>query len=253
MDQENLKFDDEALRQALRRSMPADAAPAQLRQRIQQTLADFLDGEPLRLPQAPAPVPGLAQRFLHGRRLAIAASILGLAGGVAIFHFVGGDDSITGNAAVRQLQPVAFSLAQRHDGYYQDPIKARAHTPVVTREHLTAADAELARRWGRPVPLEEFVRAGWEFHGADDCHLGSAKGTHLSFLRQNQTLSVFLLPASVAGGLPDGTRYASMADGHPVAGMLIGRSLICLVGRSTDGSLTADQLADLLDQVIATK
>lgn len=254
MSEPDAQFDDPALKLALRRAIPAAACPEALRARIQQAADDLAAPEPLRLPQTPA-APRSPLRFLHAHRMAIAASILGLAGGMALFNFTGNtyDElaAIDTDAAI--LQPVAYSLASQHAGMSDDPILMQNHAQATAERNLAAVNADLQRQLGKSLPLNPFAAAGWKFHGADDCRLENCTGTHLVFLRPNQSISMFILPSQAAGNLANGRLY-TMTTGHkPVAATVRGRWLICLVGASTDGSLKADHLATLLKQILPTR
>lgn len=248
------QFDDPALKLALRRAIPTVSCPEALRARIQQAADDLAAPEPLRLPQTPA-APLSPLRFLHAHRMAIAASILGLAGGMALFNFTGNPSeelaSIDADASV--LQPVAYSLATQHAGMSDDPILMRNHAHATAERNLPAVSANLQRQLGRPLPLDTFAAAGWQFHGADDCRLANCSGTHLVFLRPGQSVSMFILPAEAADKLADGRLYTLTTGDKPVAAAVRGRWLICLVGASTDGSLKADTLAAMLKQLLSAR
>ncbi len=248
------QFDDPALKLALRRAIPAATCPEALRARIQQAADELAAPEPLRLPQTPA-TPRSPLRFLHAHRMAIAASILGLAGGMALFNFAGNSSeelaAIDTDASV--LQPVAYSLAQQHSGMSDDPMLIQNHAQATAERNLAAASEIVQKQLGRPLPFDTFTAAGWQFHGADACRLDNSSGTHLIFGRPGQSVSMFILPAQAAGHFADGHLYTMTTGQKPVAAAIRGRWLICLVGASTDGSLKADHLANLLKQLLPTQ
>lgn len=248
----NEQFDDPALKQALRRAIPAMTCPQALRDRIQQA-ADDIASESLRLPMTSATAPRSAARFLRAHRLAIAASILGLAGGMALFRYAGDDTAEFPGTDASALQPVAYSLATQDAALSGDPTQIQHHAPALSQDNLVAANQSLQRQTGQSLPLGALAAAGWEFHGVDDCRLGNFRGTHLVFLRPKQNISVFILPAQAAGNLADGRLYTMTTGRKPVAAAVRGPWLICLVGASTDGSLTADHLGNLLTQIIPSR
>jgi hypothetical protein len=64
-----------------------------------------------------------------------------------------------------------------------------------------------------------------------------------------QFVSVFSLPASFVQGADRGCDYCQANDKHAMAGFVTPSAFYCVVGSSSDGTVTIDNVRNLRDQL----
>ena len=152
--------------------------------------------------------------------------------------------------------PIAQGLVESHDrcSKYAD------HNvyPELSRDDFAAVRQRLERRLGFPVlagSVEEALgRSGWRFKGAAVCKVGGLETAHLVFVRDGQAISIFSLPPRTCresdGGQP--RECEDPNPDHPVAVFVWSDGAHCVVGSSTDRSLSVDQVRAVLEHLRPT-
>lgn len=267
MDPTGHNFQDDNLRQALRRAFPAEQAPPALRKRVAALLQDPVmcdvdtdRPEPVALTQPagpivssdPIPLPTVAWfgNLFHGaRRVALAASFAGLAMGIALFVTLQNSNSVLQPSGPQYVDAVPVSpfvqaAVVRHDEILKpaDPTRASA----ASLRPLPQLRSELQEQQ-LPVPDADFSPHGWQLVGGQSWRNGNATVAQICYRRGNETLSVFIAPRDAQGRrTPMST--ANLQD-HIVATRETPAANLCVVGHSPDNKLTpaeVDRLADLL-------
>lgn len=108
------------------------------------------------------------------------------------------------------------------------------------------ADTDIAEamraRLSHAVLMARPADPGWAFRGAAICHVGSMPSGHLVFARGEQAISIFSLPASAAPRLHDGDDARATAKGHPIVAFARDGAIFCLVGSDPSGGISTDDL-----------
>ncbi|HEY7117324.1 MAG TPA: hypothetical protein VH475_12095 [Tepidisphaeraceae bacterium] len=228
-------FDDPALKAALRRVLGQDAAPPALRDRIRAiTVTTPGVGESPATVRHDAPIPLFRRQWF---RTTAAAAVLLIGLGVLAFQILNPNKPGKGYAFPN-------SLYKAMDNAHQARLSGSASPDAVTA--LASANA-LASQLGRPVFAPDLSKDGWSFQGAAVRKVGGEQAAQLFFTKGKSSLSVFSLPASAVPQASDGSTYAVTFSGTPIAGIVSGKGLYCIVGTSPDGSLQVDEVKRLLD------
>lgn len=256
-------FDDPGLKAAVRRAWGHERAPEALRAKVMPLASNTSrNGE-----SAPAVIgtiqPSWWQRPSLRYGFAAAAMILvgfGIAYRLDDTPFgrdpVGGGVSGTEVSFVSTVPgPIAQGLRDSHDRCSKYP----NHNvyPEISRDDYAAMRQRLERHLGFPVlagNVEEALgRNRWNFKGAAVCKVGNVDAAHLVFVRDGKAISIFSLP-------PDSCRHAGRNShecedpnpDHPVAVFVWSDGVHCVVGSSTDRSLSVDQVRSVLEHLRPT-
>ena len=230
-------FNDPALRAALRRAWSDEKAPPELRQRItalapRQAAPARRHVDPLSL-RLRSPLYGLA-----------AAAVFVLAVGMVFNAWTGGRGGPDrAPRAIALPATSADALFASHDAW----TKSRGHrVPGSTSGSFEVVSQQLHKRLGFPVLAADLP--GWKFDGAAVSNVANTKSAQLFFDSDGkQFVSVFSLPASFIQGVAPGCDYCQANDKHAMAGFATPSGFYCVVGSSTDGSLTLDNIRILRD------
>jgi hypothetical protein len=149
-------------------------------------------------------------------------------------------------------QPVAHDLLESHDRC----TKYLDHNayPDLTRDDFATMRQRLEKRLGFPVlagNVEEALgRNGWKFKGAAVCKVGDVDAAHLVFVRDGQAISIFSLPRGTCRS-PDGDPHEvdDANPDHPIAVFVWSDGVHCVLGSSTDRSLSVDQVRSVLEHL----
>ena len=151
--------------------------------------------------------------------------------------------------------PIAAGLLESHDrcSKYAD----HNAFPALTPDNFAAMRLKLEETLGFPVlagNVEEALgRNGWQFKGAAVCKVGDVSAAHLVFVRNAQAISIFSLPpSSCRHAGRSATECEDANPDHPVAVFVWSDGVHCVVGSSTDRSLSVDQVRSVLEQLRPT-
>jgi hypothetical protein len=231
-------FNDPALRAAVRRVWSDERAPLELRQRITALV--------------PRQAAGPARSQVDPLSLRIRSTLYGLAA-AAVFVFAVGIvfNDWTGGRGGPDRAPRAIALPASsadalfasHDAWAKSP---GHRIPGSTSGNFATVGQQLHKRLGFPVLAADLP--GWKFDGAAVSNVANAKSGQLFFdSNGKQFASVFSLPASFVQGVAQGCDYCQANDKHAMAGFATPNGFYCVVGSSTDGTLTIDDVRILRD------
>ena len=151
--------------------------------------------------------------------------------------------------------PIAAGLLESHDRCS----KYDSHNafPALTPDNFAAMRRKLEETLGFPVlagDVEEALgRNGWQFKGAAVCKVGDVNAAHLVFVRNGQAISIFSLPPwSCRHAGPNATECEDANPDHPVAVFVWSDGVHCVVGSSTDRSLSVDEVRTVLEHLRPT-
>lgn len=246
MDESEVKpFDDPALKAAVKRAWALERAPLDLAGRARTAMRQAV----------PMDDPAAASWRLPRWTAYAAAALILLVVGLSVFVL---NDAATpirpgdGFAAANVL-PAAYltGLVQRHDAC-RDNYTGRHHNLKCDKGDFQQIAAQLEAEMHGPVLVIDPRQDGWNFHGAAMCPVPVKRGaavesrraSHLLFDREGrQSLSVISVPFEGSCRAKPGETFVDDAgQNHLVVGFLDNNELHCLIGHSTDGSLTRDDL-----------
>lgn len=238
---EDQSFDDPGLKAAIRRVWGQERAPSALRGRL------LVAGGEAVVQEAPA---SRASWRLRRRTLGLAmAAMVLLAIGIGFQFWRNTHDTHGASASVLPAS-LANELVARHD----DCCAAKDHhMPGLSRDNFTFIGQQLHQKLGFPI-LAARLPGPWDFHGASICPVGNTPSGHLVFEKTGKQggaefVSVFSLPRGfVDDHCPSGDS-AQIDNQHPMAAFVTLAGFYCVVGSSTDGSLSLDQVRALRDQL----
>ena len=262
-------FDDPALKAAVARVWGAQRCPDAVRSRVMATVATVgrQDGEaretvaPRNDPRGagrtlvvipPTARPGFWQQPWLRYGLAAAATVL-LGFGIASRldnrdrYNLGGTE-VTFASTVPQ--DIARGMVDSHDrcSKYSD------HNAFPGVSDFAVVRRQLENRLGFPVlagDVEEALgRNGWQFKGAAVCKVGAVDAAHLVFVRNGQAISMFSLPpASCRHNGRTAHECEDANPDHPAAVFVWSDGVHCVVGSSTDRTLSVDQVRAVLEHL----
>jgi hypothetical protein len=216
-------FEDNKLKDAIRRAWKDDAAPPELIERVRNasSLSSSRAGD--------------RTRIVVWRSALAAAAVILISLAIIGYRTHGVAPRAT-VAAAALPKPLAEDLVERHDECcsHEDH-----HMPGIPRDDYAAIASVLAARLGWPV-LAASIGNDWSFKGASICPVGSQESAHLVFKRGNDDVSVFSLPAWVVPAADQNKSFDQTQTGHPIASFISGRGLFCIVCSSPNGSMTLD-------------
>ena len=261
-------FDDPGLMAAVRRAWGSEQAPQALRARVLALRSTGTEGRAL----APAVIGTIRPDTIRpswwqrpGLRYGLAAAAMVLLGFGIAYRL---DDTPFGRDRI-PLGPggtevtfastvppaVAQGLLESHDRCAKYP----DHNvyPDLSRDDFVAVRQRLERRLGFPVlagDVEQALgRGGWRFKGAAVCNVWNLEAAHLVFVRDRQAISIFSLPPSSCRHTSGEPRECEDPNpDHPVAVFVWSDGVHCVVGSSTDRSLSVDQVRAVLKHLSPT-
>jgi hypothetical protein len=241
MPEEFSSFNDPALRAAVRRVWADERAPIELRQRISALVPRQANA--LNLRRQVEPFSMRLRSALYGLA---AAAVFVFAVGIVFNDWTGG--SRGPNRAPRAIalpSSSADALFASHDTW----TKAPGHRiPGSLSGDLAHIGQDLHKRLGFPVLAADLP--GWKFDGALVGQVGNVKSAQLFFdTNGKQFVSVFSLPASFVQGVAPGCDYCQANDKHAMAGFVTPNAFYCVVGSSSDATMTLDSVRNLRDQL----
>ena len=249
MEHDDFQFDEPGLKGAVQRAWGGEQSPQRLRARVSRLIATAASVD-----QAPAPV-STWERW-QGRVYGLAAAavlILGI--GLLVLYYQGAFDGNVSRFA-SAAQPISLpsktampiSLAQSMVATHNSCGKLQDHRLVgdLPANSYRALSVKLTSDLGFPV-IARGLGPEWKFRGAGECSVGELRGSHLLFVRGNESISVFSLPSSCMMGIPPGAQFEGPVQGHPVAGFSRGGAVYAFVGSSPAASLTTEALTAIRD------
>ena len=236
-------FDDPGLKAALCRAWGNETAPRLLRERVATAMHTA----------SAAPEPGMAlwrwRSPLYG--LAAAAAVA-LAIGVEI-HFAHRTTPSSNAPIVIAANVLPTSLArdliQRHDECCDAVEHHGFDHHGVPGDDFAQVRRELHEKLGFPI-MSANLPQGWKFHGGSVCPVGKFLSGHLVFIHDDrQFVSLLSVPPAFLDGTDQKGDCSQVTDNHPIAGFVTPDGFYCVVGSSTDGSLSVEQVRDLRNRL----
>jgi hypothetical protein len=261
-------FDDPALKAAVKRAarlggdeIASSRAPASLRGAVKSLLAAELTAATAATgrtfdaahPDAdspnPEPTPSAGRRFVIGRDVgrvaAVAACVLLALGWLA--YQIRTEFFPPRRPALVASVPATYvqAIVRTHDncarrGAHETAVPGGDPEAAPLREKLTAE----ARVAASTVSLG----GDWQFKGAGLCQVDDRRAAHVSFVRRDDVVSIFSMPAPETCGYGE-EWYRETRDSHPVAGFRSADALYCVVGSGTQSEFTMAELEPLLQKV----
>jgi hypothetical protein len=271
-------FHDPALKASVRRVWGAETAPTALRERIQAMGIGAASARAADITPAPAVRQATwSWPLRHPRPLyGVAAAIMVVVGFTVAYQLdqppawksTSGAYVVsnpTGPAAVPpSTAPSALpaSLFQRladahvrcvgqpdHDGFKN-----------LSRDDFAGMGQRLQNQLGFSVlsaPIDSAKadgtgddRGAWNFRGAAACPVGQVAAAHLVFTRRGQAVSLFSLPRASCPQTRTGDVFVGDDPDHPTTVFVRPGGIHCVVGSSDDGSLSAKNLAPIVDRLV---
>lgn len=217
-------FEDAELKAAIRRAWRGDSAPPELIERIRIAAAE----------SGSAPNRFVGPLRPGGWRMAMAIAAVMLLGICLVGYRMSRVAPSAPAVAAVLPESLASELVATHDMCCGAPDH---HMPGLPRKDFDLIASVLTRRLGWPV-LAGSLGDDWTFKGASICPVGPNHSAHLVFKHDNANVSIFSLPASVLSGQAENVSYEQVEAGHPIASFTEHGGLFCVVGSSSDGSLT---------------
>ncbi len=248
--QDDEQFSDPSLRNALRRTLGNERAPAALREAVARSMNDGWQ-----LSEAEQPSTGSWsdrwERWHSVVYASIAACVMLFGIAFLVMSYLGYFDrqpSYAGRSVTRDVSPaLADAMVARHTACG----KLHDHH-LIAGDDIPMLKIKLEAQLGYPVAVV-MPGNGWIFKGAGRCDVGETPAAHLLFERGTQEVSVFSLPAAAVRPVSTDTRfYQSECNGCPLASAVHGAAMYAAVGSSTDGSLTLYDVITIRDQFIAS-
>jgi hypothetical protein len=247
-----------AVKAAAKRSWGCERAPASLCQCVQQLMRS-----------SPTSMNGGTSLRLPHRRASIAWFVWPIAAIAATFAVAVGIKSLLNHPATppptavtlnnppaQQATPAAVLPAEFESAL----VKSHDHCCHATNHHHLPAPIDndaaiaVAMRAALKQPAVLMARptdAGWDFRGAAICPVGTVRAGHLVFVKDDEAISVFTLPATAAASVAtDGAHFEATADGHSIATFARDGGLFCLVASGPADSLSLDQLSKMRDAMM---
>lgn len=251
------QFDDPALKAAVKRAWAHERAPLDLTARARSAMRQAVP------PESDPSLEAIRGGWRIPRWVTYAAAAL-VALAVGAFTAFLADDSgqVTprpGHLASASVLPASYltGLVQRHDECRQR-YADRHHTLACDQTNFEQIDAQLEAQMKAPVLVIDPRPDGWKFDGAAVCPVPvhrdngteNVRASHLLFHRDGrQTLSVISVAFKGSCKAKPGETFIDEAgQNHLIVGFLDNEELHCLVGHSTDGSLTKEDLRRLSDK-----
>ena len=249
MEHDDFQFDEPGLKGAVQRAWGGEQSPQRLRARVSRLIATAASVD-----QAPAPV-STWERW-QGRVYGLAAAaVLMLGIGLLVLYYQGAFESNVSRFAgaaqpisMPSKTPMPISLARSMLATHNSCGKLHDHRLVddLPANNYRALSVKLTSDLGFPV-IARGLGAEWKFRGAGECSVGELRGSHLLFVRGDESISVFSLPSSCMMGIPPGAQFEGPVQGHPVAGFSRGGAVYAFVGSSPAASLTTEALTAIRD------
>jgi hypothetical protein len=252
-------FEDPALKSAVGRAWGGERCPEAVRGRVMAALA----AERESADERPAVLGSIGPSFWRQPwiRYGFAAAAMMVVGFGLASRLDRRNDSLSGIAGTEvtftsTVPPdIARGLVESHDRCSKIP--SHTNDLELSGQNFTAIRRRLEDHLGFPVlagNVEEALgRNGWKVKGAAVCNVGGVDAAHLVFARAGQAISIFSLPPSACrhnGRDPQETEDAN--PDHPTAVFVWSDGVHCVVGSSTDRSLSVDQVKAVLEHLRPT-
>jgi hypothetical protein len=227
------KFDEPALKAAVRRAWGKEQAPASLRQRIEGVIAQD-SSDVIRVD------PSIWRR--RARLAAMSAAAVVLIGlGIFMRQMKEKSETPRGPVATAQALPpeLGAQLISRHDTCTKAAPKNHHFFTAAPKNNYKAISQKMAVELHHPVAAASIGKE-WDFRGASLCPVGETKSAHLIYASGDAFVSVFSLPATSVGESCGDSQMTEIAiDNHPIAGFVQGDAFYCIVA-STGGKTPVD-------------
>lgn len=258
-------FDDPGFRGAVRRAWGAERCPDVLRARVMAALAETprsrVDAAP---PAVIATIPPTTSQpsfwqhpWLRYGLAAAATVLIGFGVAYRLDDTPFGSERLGTGTEVTFTSTVPPTIAQGLVASHERCSKFEDHSGAeIPADDFAAMRRRLEKRLKFPVlagDVEEALgRDGWEFKGAAVCKVGDVEAAHLVFARDRQAISIFSLP-------PWSCKHSGLAHecedpnaDHPIAVFVWSDGVHCVVGSSTDRSLSVHQVRAVLEHLRPT-
>ena len=249
MEHDDFQFDEPSLKGAVQRAWGSERSPQRLRARVSRLIATAASVD-----QVPAPV-STWERWQERVYGLAAAAVLILGIGLLVLYYQGAFESNVARFAgpvqpigMPSKTPMPISLAQSMVATHNACGKLHDHRLVddLPANNYRALSVKLTSDLGFPV-IARGLGPEWTFRGAGECSVGDLRGSHLLFVRGDESISVFSLPSSCMMGIRPGAQFEGPVQGQPVAGFSRGGAVYAFVGSSAGASLTTEAVTAIRD------
>ena len=223
------RFDDPALRAAIKGAFGNEKAPDDLRQRILGLMTQS---------PAQASPPRHARLFAWRSFVTSVAAgfLLALAGVYAFSHF---------SADTRSRQVLVEAMVATHDTCCARESHTMAGLPT---EDVRRIGQAIEERLHDGVLAADLSEDGWEFKGASICSVNGEPSAHFVFGRRRARMSVFSLPKSASANIAQTDLYSDMVSDHCVAAFTQGGQVYGMVGFCPNRNMKVSEVASLLQK-----
>ena len=250
-------FDDPAFKAAVGRAWGGERCPEAVRNRVLAALASST----ATADESPAVIgrirPSLwRQPWLRYGFAAAAMMVVGFGLASKLDRRNDGTAGVGTEVTFASTVPpsIARGLVESHDRCSQIP--SHSNDLQLSGQDFAVIRQRLEDYLGFPVlagNVEEALgRNGWKFKGAAVCNVGGVDAAHLVFARAGQAISIFSLPPSACRHSADPHEIEDANPDHPTAVFVWSDGVHCVVGSSTDRSLSVDQVRAVLEHLRPT-
>jgi hypothetical protein len=244
-------FNDPALKAAIRRAIPAVSAPQSLRNAVADILRSADDDtlhEPLRLvPELkPSAVSPWLEWLSQGRKLAIAASILGLGLGVGLFLALENQAGTQNQTTIANAGNMPIAPSTLVDVAHREVQQglSTGHNMLAPYDQVSR---ELRQQTGPAALNVDLSSMGWSLVGARKLSLPNSLAVQLFYQHGQQSLSVFVLPNSAGRSQ---TPIASLGN-HSVAARQYDGATLCVIADGFSPKTEAQEINKVADYLIS--
>lgn len=260
------QFDDPALRSAVARAAGREAAPPELRRKVEALFAGAATAAAATGAGATAKAsagstspttsdtaasrPAAPARDRFGAdapfKLIAAAAMVLLAVGLMVVQIRSEFFPPLPQRAAADSASFPATLGQMLVRSHDQCGKLADHH-LVPGDDFAALRVSLAAQGGVSV-FADAIGDGWTFKGAGLCRVDQHKTAHLLFARGGEVISVFSLPPPPLCS-SGGATYEELRDHHALAGFVHGGALYCVVGSRASGDMAQSQLQPVVAKV----
>ena len=253
-------FEEPELKAAVRRVWGGETAPAALRERVQAmgigaASAPAADITPVAAGQRQSWTwPLRYPRSVYGLAAA-AMMVIGFAVAYQLdqpptrpVYWGSTVSSATHSTSNPSMPPAVLpaSVAERLVDVHSRCARLPVHNAFrdIPRDDFDALRRRLENELGFPVlagPIDG-GRGDWVFRGGAICPVGQVPAAHLVFSRKGQAVSVFSLPRAAFPQANDDEVDEDRNPDHPLTVFVRPGGIHCIVGSSSDGSLSPEDL-----------
>lgn len=238
------QFEDPQLKAAIQRVRGGHTARPELVDRVRHGLAAAM-AESEQKVAAPIPIrPTISRRWVIGRRLAIAASVL-LAFGLGMVFQQVRHEAHEREEYVEANRDLFREMVAAHTG---------ADAATASLQPLPAGDSpaslrdQAAAKLGRFVPVADLAAQGWSLQSAALRQFHASPAASFVFARGGRKITLLSLPSSLYAFAREGQSYETVMDGHPISGFIARGGVHCVIGDASTPLSDVKSVSELLQR-----